>query len=554
MEGFNTSLASCGSQWPRALRLMKAMSDFAVIADTISINSSMSACASAGTWQSALDLQVGAAAARLAGDGISQNVAVASCIPRGKWRVALRLPRPSAFAENSAIAACAEAGRWGEALMLLAASPPNIVASAAAVNACGQGGQWLCAIALLARHNHNILAVNAAISALERWGRWLQATSLLVASQEASIQTTVVSFSGLIGAFQQRLSLGEYIKNVMAPCKFDFVYVLPARRKPNGHSVGFVNFIDSQTALEVKHTLEGLSGRSSLNMGARISDVQGRELNLAFFVERCGWDAAFDVGAPQLFAGGRRLTASQVSNVCQELSAPFRHQARKLLQQEKAVSRGPVRAGTEGGADSNSTVVAQRIQEAGVWQVTLDLPKDEEISASEQISSHGRQWQLPVAMFGDMHRRMILASAITYNTLISAFEELSDWQNALILLQLMSRSRTHPTEISYSSVVSACAKALQWQLALSQLEQLNQAEPSTCLVAYTSAILSLSDPSLWEVVLGLLHSLRRLSLQQTSLCSGAALSICEKGAAAAHAPRLLQELLQEVRGLRGLVS
>ncbi|CAE7542952.1 unnamed protein product, partial [Symbiodinium microadriaticum] len=40
---FNTSIASCGNQWPRAVRLMKAMRDSAVIADTISINSSMSA-------------------------------------------------------------------------------------------------------------------------------------------------------------------------------------------------------------------------------------------------------------------------------------------------------------------------------------------------------------------------------------------------------------------------------------------------------------------------------------------------------------------------------
>ncbi|CAE7292642.1 unnamed protein product, partial [Symbiodinium microadriaticum] len=96
-----------------------------------------------------------------------------------------------------------------------------------------------------------------------------------------------------------------------------------------------------------------------------------RELNLAFFVERCGWDAAFDVGAPQLFAGGRRLTASQVSNVYQELSPHCRRQARKLLQQEEAGSRGQARASREpGGADSGSTVLAQRIQDAGVWQVT----------------------------------------------------------------------------------------------------------------------------------------------------------------------------------------
>ena len=139
------------------------------------------------------------------------------------------------------------------------------------------------------------------------------------------------------------------------------VYVLPPRRKANGHAVGFVNFTDSQTAEAFSHTLQELARQRALHLGARISSLQGKALNQAFFLERCGWEAAFAAGSPMLFENGRCLTAPEIASSYQALSPRCRRQARQLLQQEPSIPGVPA---TE--AQPEYEVLAQWLNESGV--------------------------------------------------------------------------------------------------------------------------------------------------------------------------------------------
>ncbi|CAJ1396510.1 unnamed protein product [Effrenium voratum] len=212
--------------WQFALSLLERMAELQM-ADVVSFNSAMAV----SDWAAALGLLAKMPSCSVSPDLISYSSAISAAEKGGQWEVALSLltsvedMSPDVICYSSAISACEKGSQWRMALLLLTRMgsrkvTPNLISYNSAISACEKAGQDEAALAVLAelqaQTRPDVVSFSAALSALS-WRRWRTAGQLLEAMRHQQIQLNVVALnSALAVAFSwQRalhLALGPRLK------------------------------------------------------------------------------------------------------------------------------------------------------------------------------------------------------------------------------------------------------------------------------------------------------------------------------------------------------
>ncbi|OLQ14213.1 hypothetical protein AK812_SmicGene1665 [Symbiodinium microadriaticum] len=101
------------------------------------------------------------------------------------------------------------------------------------------------------------------------------------------------------------------ILNEFWPGRYNFVYVPHNKSRERNVALAFVNFTDSQAARTAFAYFQGRSHPMDVRLGSHIrvsqADVQGLDLNLAYFIARSGLTDMENPHAPRVFEEGRRV-------------------------------------------------------------------------------------------------------------------------------------------------------------------------------------------------------------------------------------------------------
>ncbi|CAE7799529.1 Fkbp14 [Symbiodinium necroappetens] len=101
------------------------------------------------------------------------------------------------------------------------------------------------------------------------------------------------------------------ILNQFWPGRYNFVYVPHDKSRARNVALAFVNFTDSESARMAYAYFQGRAHPMDIRLGRHIrvcqADVQGLNLNLAYFIARSGFSDMGNPHAPRVFENGRRI-------------------------------------------------------------------------------------------------------------------------------------------------------------------------------------------------------------------------------------------------------
>ena len=179
------------------------------------------------------------------------------------------------------------------------------------------------------------------------------------------------------------------------------------------------------------------------------------------------------------------------------------------------------------------------------------------------------QWRFALGSLQGIGSERLKASALTYNSALSAYQKALRWLQASEMLRSMSvsglqkdsytcsaalaacrdswslavelvagmcRNDLSPNAIVFNALASACGQAGQWQLALRPLDAVGD-----CFT-YAAAISGCEKAYEWQRALWLLYQMQAVTLTADAVCFAAAVSACEKGQRWQHALCLFSEM------------
>ncbi|CAK9102490.1 unnamed protein product [Durusdinium trenchii] len=114
------------------------------------------------------------------------------------------------------------------------------------------------------------------------------------------------------------------------------------------------------------------------------------------------------------------------------------------------------------------------------------------------------------------------SNVVHHNLLLSSFERLSHWQQAIYELDRMNADELEATPVSMSSVASACTKAAQWQRALEVFHETRLKDA----VCFNVAISACARGHRWASALRLLRSMPDAEVSVDAISYNAAISAC----------------------------
>jgi pentatricopeptide repeat protein len=161
------------------------------------------------------------------------------------------------------------------------------------------------------------------------------------------------------------------------------------------------------------------------------------------------------------------------------------------------------------------------------------------ISAHEN-SSH---WENAVVLLDSMPAAKLSPDAISYNATISACGKVGQWQAALKIFEAMNKSKVFPDTITYSAAVASCVNGAVWSRALSLFEFMPQANVQPNVICYNVAIGACARSGQWEEALRFLQAMADATVLPNNISYNAAISACEKGRQWQQALRVL-DLMQ----------
>ncbi|CAE8643251.1 unnamed protein product [Polarella glacialis] len=186
--GFSSVTSACekGSQWERALRLLREMQAETVRPNVITYTAVINACGRGGQWRRAVEV-----AAEMRQSSL----------------------RPDTVCYQALASACERGSRWSHALLIVQEMRetrlrPSLAVYSVAVSACETGGLWQEALSLLSamlrrRVLPNGMVFNSALSALERCSRWAWSLQLLQEAQQRRISLDSVGRLAALAACEQ---------------------------------------------------------------------------------------------------------------------------------------------------------------------------------------------------------------------------------------------------------------------------------------------------------------------------------------------------------------
>ena len=93
------------------------------------------------------------------------------------------------------------------------------------------------------------------------------------------------------------------------------------------------------------------------------------------------------------------------------------------------------------------------------------------VTYNAMLTASSAQWSHVLEVF-EKAKSKELMDVITFGTVISSFEEVARWQEALALLDELQELRLQPNLVTQNAAMSCCEKSGKWQLALLLLEAL----------------------------------------------------------------------------------
>lgn len=157
----------------------------------------------------------------------------------------------------------------------------------------------------------------------------------------ASIVTEEPFTTVMLRRLPEEMSVADLVELLgsLTPGKFDFVYVPYDRRKNTHIGLGFVNYVDADSARRTCEYVVRENKRRRWTMIAYNSNVQSLTYNLAYYVTRFGMKTIHDVYAPLLFKDGVRIESFyEISKVYEELPAEILKEASLFVQAERTGS------------------------------------------------------------------------------------------------------------------------------------------------------------------------------------------------------------------------
>ena len=135
------------------------------------------------------------------------------------------------------------------------------------------------------------------------------------------------------------------ILNQFWPGRYNFVYVPHDKSRARNVALAFVNFTDSESARMAYAYFQGRTRPMDTRLGRHIrvcqADIQGLNLNLAYFIARSGFSDMSNPHAPRVFENGRRidLLESAKKHVTMQLVAQA-NQHTKAVDDARGEKRG----------------------------------------------------------------------------------------------------------------------------------------------------------------------------------------------------------------------
>ncbi|CAE8633618.1 unnamed protein product [Polarella glacialis] len=142
----------------------------------------------------------------------------------------------------------------------------------------------------------------------------------------------------------------------------------------------------------------------------------------------------------------------------------------------------------------------------------------------------GKEWEQAFMLMQDLLDMSLRPDLLTLNSMISAYSQVSLWQQAQALLDTAGCEHgLHPDVVSYSAVISACGKAQQWQRVLELVARMELQSLSPSVVTYTTALVACQQAGQWQSVLGLLGGLvAQQGRDPVAIACAAAIGACSE--------------------------
>ena len=223
--GFNALLTSFqkGSEWRRALRMLRS----SLTADVISFNASLSSICE---WQVASETFQSLFLARLQPNVISINSFMSSCLWSKTWRHALQALKALSFVMKPDIVsftAMNSAGcHWRHGLDVFCAMElqHDVHSFSSLLSSCEKAAAWQAAISSFHGMAPDLVSFNALLGACEKGSEWLQAISAVKLMGKLDVMgfSNLVSSCELCGEASLKLSqMAGVLPQKRGRCKAD---------------------------------------------------------------------------------------------------------------------------------------------------------------------------------------------------------------------------------------------------------------------------------------------------------------------------------------------
>ena len=115
------------------------------------------------------------------------------------------------------------------------------------------------------------------------------------------------------------------------------------------------------------------------------------------------------------------------------------------------------------------------------------------------------QWEQALLIFSSIPRMWLEQTAVHFAGVMNSCAVSGQWEWTLALLDRMQHKLVSPDEVCYNTIISACEEGEQWELALETFNSMFSRELIPNHRSFTSAISACGTCQQWEAALALFH-------------------------------------------------
>ncbi|CAK9060766.1 unnamed protein product, partial [Durusdinium trenchii] len=440
--------------------------------------------------------------------GLQRNVVISSAAMKalvrdGDWSSALRLFEAEANADcqlcTCALGAYGMGSCWAEAFQLLRDMPkrqlpPDLYAFNAGMSACAQAGQWEEAFWILENMDTRpeLFSFNVVLHSLQQAKRWSQALQLFRdLPLRHALQPDTVSFNTLLQVLQPKLQM-ELLKEM---------YDSSVPRTARSYAVLMTGCWERAFSLLENCKQEGIEPTTELYGAAMKACSLSRQWRQAmlFLAEMKGAGLAVNNEVC-----GAAIGSCMVPFDRGERGEPWREALSffEILKAEQKPNGVTYIALLSAFAGCSRWEEALQLVEQ---QTDIDERQAEHVKITNSaITACGRAiaWPQALHVFQETSRPTL----VTYNALLYAFAEASEWSLALQVLHELNQ-KIVPNVVTLNSVLHALCTGSHHVAAQRLLGRMPDYGLTADLYSYTTVMSACTSVSCWEMTCDLLTTM-----------------------------------------------